>query len=320
MDRLDAMKVLVRVADLGSFTKAAEDLALPRATVTLAVQRLERRLGVRLLQRTTRHVSPTPDGQAYVERCRQLLADADEAEAAFDRNAASPRGRLRVDLHGTLAAHFLLPHLGEFTARHPDIELEIGMGDRLVDLVRERIDCVLRAGEPKDSSMVARRVALLPQVTCASRAYLDAHGVPRSLQELGGHRAVNFLNPQGRPFPFDFLVAGEARSLTLNGKVAVSHAEAYVLCCEAGLGLIQVPRYHVGRQLDEGRIVEVLADLRPAPMPASVLYPHHRQLSARVRVFVDWVADRFARDGYGAPESALPARRAARTGGRAAPS
>lgn len=294
MDRLDAMQVLVRVAELGSFTQAAEELSLPRATATLAVQRLERRLGVRLLQRTTRHVSPTPDGQAYIERCRQLLADAAEVDAVFGRQAAAPRGKLRVDLQGTLATHFLLPGLGDFSDRYPEVELEIGLGDRLVDLVRERIDCVLRAGEPRDSSMVGRRVALLPQVTCASPGYLDRHGVPRTLAELAGHQAVNFADGRGGVHPFEFDVDGRPQSRRLPGKVTVSHAEAYSVCCEAGLGLIQLPRYHVETQLAQGRLVELLPDLRPAPMPVSVLYPHPRQLSARVRVFVDWVAERFA--------------------------
>jgi DNA-binding transcriptional LysR family regulator len=158
--------------------------------------------------------------------------------------------------------------------------------------VLERLDCVLRAGEPQDSTMVARRLALLPQVTCASAAYLQAHGTPASVEELAGHQAVNFASG-GKVVPFEFVVDGAPRKLTLRGKVTVSHADAYVLCCEAGLGLIQAPRYHVERQLAAGTLVEVLPVCRPPPMPVSVLYPHHRQLSPRVRVFVDWAAERF---------------------------
>lgn len=142
MDRFDAMRLFVRIVDLQSFTKAADDLQLPRATVTHALQLLEKRLGVRLLHRTTRHVSATLDGEAYYQRCQQLLADLEEAESAFSNVAANPKGKLRVDLQGTLAMHFLLPHIGEFFARYPEIELEIGLGDRLADLVRERVDCV----------------------------------------------------------------------------------------------------------------------------------------------------------------------------------
>lgn len=294
MDRFDAMRLFLRIVDLKSFTKAADDLRLPRATVTHALQQLEKRLGVRLLHRTTRHVSATLDGEAYYLRCQQLLADLEEAESAFGSVASNPKGKLRVDLQGTLAKHFLLPHIGEFFARYPEIELEIGMGDRLADLVRERIDCVLRAGEPRDSSMVGRRVALLPQMTCASAGYLALHGEPFTLEDVKTHRAVNFANASGKVLPFEFMAHGERRTLMLPGPVTVSHADAYHACCKAGLGLVQIPRYHVERELAEGSLREVMPDLAPPPMPVSVLYPHHRQLSPRVRVFVDWVAERMA--------------------------
>ena len=298
MDRFNAMRLFTRIVELGSFTKAADDLQLPRATVTLAVQQLEKRLGARLLHRTTRHVSPTPDGAAYYERCLRLLADLEEAEGAFGLGGAGnkPKGKLRVDLQGTLAKHFLLPVIGDFFQRYPDIELEIGMGDRLVDLVREGVDCVLRGGELADSSMIARRVALMPQVTCATPEYFARHGKPKTIDALRTHRAVNFLSARnGKPLPFDFLVDGVKRSLHLKGQVAVNDADAYRACCEAHLGLIQVPRYHIEPRLKSGALVEVLAKWRPAPMPVSVLYPHHRQLSPRVRVFVDWVAEVMAK-------------------------
>lgn len=295
MDRFEAMQVFVKVAELASFTRAAEQLDLPRATVTHTIQQLEKHLGVRLLQRTTRHVSATPDGEAYLARCVRLLADLQETEDAFSRKAVRPSGKLRVDLQGTLATHFLLPHLGEFFTRYPDIELDIGLGDRMVDLVREGIDCVLRAGEPRDSSMVGRRVALLEQVTCASAAYLDANGTPATPSELARHRAVNYAGASGKPMAFDFIVDGEAKSLQLRGGVTVRQADAYVLCCQAGLGLIQLPRYHVEAALADGTLREVLAAFRPAPLPVSVLYPHSRQLSPRVRVFVDWVSERMQR-------------------------
>ena len=295
MDRFEAMQVFVKVAELASFTRAAEQLELPRATVTHTIQQLEKHLGVRLLQRTTRHVSTTPDGEAYLQRCVRLLADLQETEEAFGGSTARPSGKLRVDLQGTLAMHFLLPCIGEFFARYPDIEIDIGLGDRMVDLVREGIDCVLRAGEPRDSSMVGRRVAMLEQVTCASAAYLDANGAPASPADLARHRAVNYAGSSGKAMPFDFLVDGQPRSVTLRGAVTVRHADAYVVCCEAGLGLIQLPRYHVEAALTAGTLREVLAPYRPAPMPVSVLYPHSRQLSSRVRVFVDWVSERMQR-------------------------
>lgn len=295
MDRFDAMKLFVRIVDRRSFTQAADDLQVPRATATHTVQQLEKRLGTRLLQRTTRHVSPTLDGEAYHARCIQLLADMEEAESAFGAAQARPRGRLRVDLQGTLGMHFLLPRIADFCARYPDVALEIGMGDRLVDLVREGIDCVLRAGEPRDSTMVSRRVAVLAQVTCASTEYLDAHGEPQTPDDLRTHQAVNYAGSQGRMLPFDFIVAGRPVALQMRGPITVSHADAYVACCVAGMGLVQMPRYHVEAHLADGRLREVLADYRPAPMPVSVMYPHHRHLSPRVRVFADWVAEQMQR-------------------------
>ena len=295
MDRFDSMRVFVRIVELMSFTKAADDLQLPRATVTHTIQQLEKRLGVRLLHRTTRQVSATLDGEAYFQRCLRLLADVEEAESAFSQSAAKPKGKLRVDLQGTLGMHFVLPHIAEFFKSFPDIELEIGMGDRLVDLVREGIDCVLRAGEPRESSMVGRRVALLAQVTCASKTYLAKHGEPLTLDAFKGHRAVNYASATGKILPFEFLVDGQVRTMQLRGSATVSHADAYVACCAAGLGFVQLPRYHVEQQLAEGTLCEVLGRYRPSPMPVSVLYPHHRQLSPRVRVFVDWVADQMRR-------------------------
>ncbi len=235
MDRFDAMRLFTRIVELGSFTKAADDLQLPRATVTHALQQLEKRLGARLLNRTTRSVSPTPDGAAYYERCLRVLADVEEAEAAFSGDGSKPKGKLRVDLQGTQARHFVLPVIGEFCSRYPDIELEIGMGDRYVDLVREGVDCVMRAGELGDSTMVARRIAGLQQVTCASREYLATNGTPTSIEELRKHRAVNFIsNRSGKVLPFEFLVDGVLRTVQLKGNVTVSHADAYAACCAAG--------------------------------------------------------------------------------------
>jgi LysR family transcriptional regulator for bpeEF and oprC len=293
MDRIDAMRLFTRIVDLGSFTAAAEDQGLPRATATHTIQQLEQRLGVRLLHRTTRHVSPTPDGQAYYERCVRVLGDLEEAESFFGEAAASPRGKLRVDLQSNLAAGFLLPHLGDFCSRYPDLELEIGTSDRLVDLVREGVDCVLRGGEPRDSGLVARRVALLPQVTCASKRYIEERGRPRNIEQFRQHDAVNYLSTAtGRRSPFEFMVGGKVQALTLKGRVSVTSADAYAACCLQGLGFIQAPRYRLARWLDSGELLEVLAKSPPPPLPVSVLYPHHRQLSPRVRVFIDWVVER----------------------------
>ncbi|WP_442943557.1 LysR family transcriptional regulator [Nitrospirillum sp. BR 11752] len=286
------MRVFTRIVERRSFTAAAEDLGMPRATVTHTLQQLEGRLGTRLLNRTTRHVSPTLDGEAYYHRCLRLLADMEEAEGAF--RATDPKGLLRVDVHGTLARHFLFPALPDLLARHPGLELSISEGDRLVDLVREGVDCVLRVGEPRDSALIGRRVALLPQATVASPAYLERFGIPATLAALEGHQAVNFVSSStGRPYPFEFTVGEETRRLTLPGRISVTGADSFTAAARLGLGLIQVPRYHLAADLAAGTMVEVLPLYPPPALPVSVLYPQNRQLSPRVRVFVDWVAALF---------------------------
>lgn len=296
MDRFQEMRIFIRILERRSFTQAADDLQIPRATVTNAMKRLEDRLGTRLLERTTRQVNPTLDGEAYYQRCVRLLADMDEAEGAF-RDAA-PKGLLRVNLQGTLAQHFVVPALPAFLRRYPGIELHIGDGDRLVDLVKEGIDCVLRAGSLQDSSMVGRRVAQLEQVTCASPEYLARHGVPRKLEDLSGHRAVNYVSPAtGKPAPLEFTTEGGMKLVTLPGYVSVTGVEIYKGSAVAGLGLVQVPRYHVAEQLDAGSLRVVLAAYPPPPMPVSVLYPQNRQLSSRVRVFAEWLQEVFASAG-----------------------
>jgi DNA-binding transcriptional LysR family regulator len=296
MDRFDAMRAFTRIVERRSFTRAAEDLGLPRSTVTEAIKQLEGRLRVRLLQRTTRHVSPTLDGEAYYRRCLTLLADLEDAEAAF--SDARPRGILRVDVHGTLARHFLMPSLPGFLARYPDLQLHISEGDRLVDLVREGIDCVLRAGEPQNGDMVGRRVATLDEVTCAAPGYLRQFGTPRSPDALEGHRMVGFVSSAtGRVLPLEFTAKGEARRIALPATVSVAGAETYVAAARQGLGLIQVPRYHVQPDLETGGLVAILEDCPPLPMPVSLLYPRNRQLSPRVRVFADWLVQEFRTRG-----------------------
>ncbi len=287
------MRLFTRVVEQSSFTQAAQDLGLPRSTVTDAIKQLEARLQVRLLQRTTRHVSPTLDGEAYYQRCLTILADIEDAEMAFA--GAKPRGLLRIDVHGTLARHFLLPELPDFLARNPDIELFMSEGDRLVDPVREGIDCVVRVGRLKDSDMVARRLGELDEVTCAAPGYLQRFGTPHSLDELDGHRMVGFRSSaSGTIMPLEFNVAGQSHQVTLPCTVSVSAAESLVAAAQMGLGIIQVPRYHLRDSLDNGSLLPLLPQFPSTPMPVSLLYPRNRQLSPRVRVFIDWFSKAFA--------------------------
>src|SRR5713226_4479428 len=292
MDRFDAMRVFARIVERRSFTQAADDLGLPRSTVTDAVKGLEARLGVRLLERTTRQVSPTLDGEAYYRRCLSLIADLEDAEGAF--GGARPKGLLRVDVHGTLARHFVMPRLPEFLAEYPGIELYISEGDRLVDLIREGIDCVLRVGDIKDSDMIARRIAMLDEITCASPAYIDRFGQPASVDALDGHIMVGFhSSAAGALLPLEFVVNGSVREVRLRATVSVNGAESLVAAARLGLGLIQVPRYHVEDDLKRGTLFAVLPNCPPSPTPVSLLYPRNRQLSPRVRVFSDWLMRAF---------------------------
>ncbi|HEX3523500.1 MAG TPA: LysR family transcriptional regulator [Stellaceae bacterium] len=228
MERFDAMRVFTRVAERRSFTLAAQDLGLPRSTVTDAVKQLEARLGVRLLERTTRHVTLTLDGEVYRRRCLALIADLEDAEGTF--SGAKPKGLLRVDVHGTLARHFVLPRLPAFLAEYPEIELFMSEGDRLADLVREGIDCGRRAGELRDSELVARRVAMLEEITCAAPAYIDRFGMPSSIEALHGHRMIGFhSSATGTLLPLEFTVDGVLRKVTLPTTVSVDGAETLVV-------------------------------------------------------------------------------------------
>lgn len=301
MDRLDTLHLFTRIVEQNSFSRAADLLGIPRATATHAIKELEARLGTRLLERTTRHVRPTLDGQAYYERCVQVLGDLDDAEAVFRQGASGPRGVLRVDMSGTHATRIVLPRIREFHALYPDIELVVSSGDRLVDLVREGVDCVIRAGAPRDVNLVARRLALMPQAIVASPDYLAANGTPRHPDELGAHQAVRFFaSSGGLDYPLELEVGGEARRFDLKGWLAVNDAENYVLGALRGCGLIQVPRFHVEQELRDGRLVEVLGEWRSPDFPLSALYPYRRQLSPRLRVFVDWIAGLYG-ERFGAP-------------------
>jgi DNA-binding transcriptional LysR family regulator len=293
MDRFDTMRVFTRVVERRSFTLAADDLGLPRSTVTDAVKQIEARLGARLLERTTRHVSPTLDGEAYHRRCLSLIAELEDAEAAF--GGARPKGLLRVEVQGTLARHFLLPTLPGFFAEYPDIELNMSESDRWIDLIREGVDCVLRFGNLPDSDMIARRVVTLERLTCAAPSYIERFGVPTAPDELEGHRMIGLRSlTTGRLRPMEFVMAGSLREIPLPVIMSVTGPESYLATARLGLGLVQVPRFHVEDDLARGAMVQVLASYPPPTVPVSLLYPRNRQLSPRVRVFIDWVVLAFA--------------------------
>jgi DNA-binding transcriptional LysR family regulator len=292
MDRFDMMKLFVRVVERRSFTAAASDLVLPRSTATEAIRRLEEQLGARLLERTTRHVAPTPEGHAYYERCVQILADIDDAEGHL--RGAEPGGLVRVDAPGLLTRTFLLPQLRHFLGRYPAIELQFGQRDRLVDLVREGVDCAIRAGEPTDSSLIQRRLATIPEVTVASPAYLERYGTPRTLADLDGHRMVGFISSRsGDVLPLEFMEDSTRHEIALPVSVSADDSNTTAEFARLGFGLLQAPRYRFARELADGTLIEVLPDHPPTPTPLFALYPQNRQVAARVRVFLDWIGATF---------------------------
>lgn len=294
MDRFQAMQVFTRVVDANSFTRAADMLGLPRATVTTIIQNLEALLGVRLLNRTTRRISLTPDGAAYYEHCARILGEVEETESSFREVARGPKGRLRIDVPSPIGRLVLIPRLCEFRARYPEVELVIGMGDRMVDLVREAVDCVIRAGDLQDSTLVARRIGAISLVTCATPDYLERHGVPRRVDDLQQHVAVQYFSHRtGRNFDWDFIVDGQSMPLKMRGSVSVNDMDAYIACALQGFGMIQPARFTVLPLLESGALVEVLPEFAPAPMPISVAYMQNRHLSPKVRAFVDWAAELF---------------------------
>ena len=288
MDRIELCRTFVRVVDCASFTRAAQQLNLPRSNVSDAVRSLEQHLGVRLLHRTTRQVSPTADGLLFYQRCVQLVADMEAAEQMFRHAADCPSGHLRVSVPGRIGRRVLAPALPGFVALHPQIQVELAVTDRQVDLVEDGVDCALRVGPLRDSRLVARELGQLPLVNVASAGYLQRHGTPTDPQQLDAHWGVLYTASHGRSEPWEWLADGQLHGIALRGQVTTNDVDSQIALCLAGLGLIQVPAYDVRAELADGRLREVMPQYRAAPLPVSLLYPH-RQPPPRLQVFVQWL-------------------------------
>lgn len=289
MDRLATLDLFVRIVDRGSFTAAAASCGVSRPVATATIKALESRLGVRLLQRSTRHVRPTVEGAAYYRRCIAILADLEDADRSVGGGVS---GVLRVDVVGYLARTILLPALPDFLTRHPALTVHLGEGERFVDLVREGVDCVVRAGMLTDSDMVARPLGVMEDATVASPKYLAQHGIPSTPEDLEGHQMIGFVSSRtGHPLPLEFTHGDKVIEVALPARLLVSGADTSVTAARMGFGLIQAPRYRFADDLREGTLIEVLADFPPTPTPLSVLYPSNKQLSPRVRIFIDWLVE-----------------------------
>lgn len=309
MDKFIAMQAFVRVVEAGTFTRAADSLAMPKPTITRLIQTLESQLSTKLLNRTTRRVTVTADGAAYYDRALRLLGELEELESSMSHAKANPRGRLRIDVAAAVGQLLLIPALPDFYARYPDIQIDLGVSDRPVDLIGENVDCVLRGGEITDQSLVARRVGLFHTILCASPDYLKRHGVPKHPTDLeeGEHIAVNYFSHRtGRPYPFGFTKDGESIEVNARHKLSVNDSNANLAAGLAGLGIIYTTTFMAQQHIAAGTLQPVLLDWCAEPIPIHVVYPPNRHLSAKLRVFVDWVAELFARSDLIQRKCCLP--------------
>jgi DNA-binding transcriptional LysR family regulator len=303
MDQLSAMRAFIRVVETGNFTRAAAALGMPKATVSNLIQNLETHLQTKLLNRTTRRVMVTTDGALYYERAIQIVTDLDELDGSLSHSRTSPSGRLRVEMAGAFADLLVIPALDDFHRRHPDIHIDLGVGDRTVDYLAENVDCALRGGAPGDQSLIARRVGEMAVVTCAAPRYIEAFGLPQHPSELEtAHHCVNyFLAQTNRTMPFAFEREGE--EIEVNGRyiVSVNDARSYLAAALSGLGVAPLPRFMATDALASGQLVPVLEDWTTEPIPLYIVYPPNRHLSNKVRVFVDWLVRLLAKTELSAP-------------------
>lgn len=291
MNPLSAVSAFVRVVELGSFTAAADDLGLPKSSVSQAVAQLEARLQTQLLYRTTRRVQPTHDGAAYYERARDLLSDIEDMDTMFLQSPATLSGSLRVDMPVVLAQNLVVPRLPEFLDAHPALDIELSSTDRRVDVVAEGFDCVLRVGPLSDSALMVRHLGEMRMVNVAAASYIARFGMPRDLDDLKRHRMVHYVSSMGaRPFGFEYRDGDTYRAVDVPGRVTVNNTLAFQAAMMAGQGIIQCPRSGVARSLRDGTVVEVLPQFEAEPLAVSLIWPRRRHQARRVRAFMDWLA------------------------------
>lgn len=291
MNLLQHLQVFVRVVESGSFSRAAEHMGLAASSVTASVQKLETGLGTRLLQRTTRRVRPTADGEQLYERAMRLLADAEETQTLFRQQGTQARGRLRVEVPARIARLIIAPALPGLMAQHPELEIELNSSDRISDLVEAGIDCVLRVGAAGAPHLAARPLGELRMVTCASPGLVARFGMPASPDELSRFPAIHYgPMPSGGQDEWELGIKGQRHHVPMRGRMAVNNTESYVACCIAGLGVIQAPAYDVQAEIASGNLVELLQDHPPAPLSLQVFYPGQHRQSRRLRIFIDWLA------------------------------
>ncbi len=298
MDRLQAMQVFQRIVETNNLSRAAETLGLPASSVTTILKRLEAELGTRLVQRTTRKLSLTPEGVAYLQHTKRILDDLESVEASFPGRGGKPSGHLKVDVVMSIGRQIILPRLGGFRERYPDVTLTLRLGDRVVNLVEEGLGCAIRTGQLPDSpTLVTRKLGEFQWITCASPAYLEEFGEPRDIDALRKHECIGYaLSRGGRVLDWEFLAGGEVTRFTPRGHLLVNDTESYVDCGTAGLGIVRAGSYLVNPQIRADRLHPILTQYAAPSVPVSVVYAQNRHLAPAVRAFIDWISDLFTRN------------------------
>ncbi len=291
MDQLSAMRAFIRVVETGNFTRAADTLSMPKATVTNLIQGLEAHLHTKLLNRTTRRVMVTTDGALYYERAAQIVSEIAELDGSLTNSQGLPNGRLRVEMAGAFADWIVVPALCDFYQKYPDIRIDLGVGDRTVDYLAENVDCALRAGTPADQSLIARRVSEVELITCASPLYIEKYGIPNRPEDLeNDHYSVSYFRAQtNRTLPFEFRKDNEELEINPRYLVSVNDSRTFVTAATRGLGIAQLPRFMIRNELENGELIQVLPEWNREPLGLYIVYPPNRHLSNKVRVFVDWM-------------------------------
>lgn len=295
MEDFSAISTFVRVVEAKSFVGASAQLGMTPSGVSRAVSRLEAKLGVRLLYRSTRSLRLTDDGAAFHVRCKEILDDLADATEALNYANRKPSGKLRVGLALSLGRAALIPRLTEFEQRYPDIRLELSMSDAQMDLNGEGLDCAIRVGQLEDSSLIARKIGYLRNIVCASPDYLRRYGAPESIEDLKNHRCVNYVHPNGRPRQWQFDAPGGSREVDIDAHMLINDGESVLQAVAAGLGITQTPHVLAACLLEKGELERVMTDTQSTGKPVWIVYPQRKHLSARVRAFIEWVRELFER-------------------------
>ncbi|MFT5592208.1 MAG: DNA-binding transcriptional LysR family regulator [Oceanicoccus sp.] len=289
MDKFLAMQRFLMVAQTGSFTRAADILDLPKSSVSAAVQGLEKQLGVRLLHRSTRSVTLTLDGESYLGQCHGLLSELEAIESQYQSDA-NMHGVLKVDMPSRFASDIVLPHLSTWLETHPNIQLKVSTTDFKIDPIKEGVDCIIRAGDLQDSSLIAKPLTTYNMINCVSPSYIAQYGEPKTIDDLQQHMLIDYAPKLGNSRAlFEYLDGDLAHQLPMKSQLAVNSTDAYLHACLAGLGIIQVPDMTINRYLENGQLIEVLPNYRCTQLPVWLLYPSRRNRSKKLTLFIEWL-------------------------------